>query len=125
MTGTSFKEIIYSDAFKKDLKRLQKRFKTLDEDMDTFIASQLQLYHKLNIDNKGIFEIKETGFSEPTVFKAKKFACRSLKGKGVKSGIRAVYAYFREKDRIEFIEIYFKGDRENEDRERLKELTRG
>jgi len=30
-----------------------------------------------------------------------KFACRSLKGKGVQSGIRVIYAYFEEKDKIE------------------------
>jgi len=53
------------------------------------------------------------------IFKAKKIACRSLKGKGVKSGIRVIYAYFESDDRIELIEIYYKGDKENEDRERI------
>jgi hypothetical protein len=51
---------------------------------------------------------------------AKKFACKSLKGKGAKSGIRIIYAYFEQEDTIEFIEIYFKGDKENEDKERIK-----
>jgi hypothetical protein len=55
----------------------------------------------------------------PKIYKAKKFACRSLKGKGVQSGIRVIYAYFEEKDKIELIEIYYKGDKENEDRERI------
>jgi hypothetical protein len=30
-----------------------------------------------------------------------------------------IYAYFEEQDRIELIEIYFKGDKESEDRERI------
>jgi len=30
-----------------------------------------------------------------------------------------IYAYFEEADRIELIEIYYKGDKENEDRERI------
>jgi hypothetical protein len=30
-----------------------------------------------------------------------------------------IYAYFEEKDRIELVEIYYKGDKENEDRERI------
>ena len=53
------------------------------------------------------------------IYKAKKFACRSLKGKGVQSGIRVIYAYFEKEDKIELIEIYYKGDKENEDRERI------
>jgi hypothetical protein len=34
-----------------------------------------------------------------------------LKGKGVQSGIRAISAYHKDEDRIEFIEIYYKGTR--------------
>jgi hypothetical protein len=52
----------------------------------------------------------------------KKFACKSLKGKGVQSGIRIIYSYFEKDDRIEFVEIYYKGDKENDDRERIKRL---
>jgi len=37
----------------------------------------------------------------------------------VDSGIRVIYAYWEDKDRIEFVEIYFKGDKKNEDRDRL------
>lgn len=57
----------------------------------------------------------------PSVYKAKKFACRSLKGKGVNSGIRIIYAYFENEDRIELVEIYYKGDKENENRDRILE----
>ena len=46
----------------------------------------------------------------------------SLKGKGVNSGIRVIYAYFNEEDKIVFIEIYYKGDKENEDKERIVEF---
>jgi hypothetical protein len=53
------------------------------------------------------------------IFKAKKFACRSLKGKGVASGIGVIYAYFEQEDVIELVEIYYKGEKENEDRNRL------
>ena len=47
-------------------------------------------------------------------------ATSSLKGKGAHSGIRVIYAYFEEKDRVELIEIYYKGDKENEERERIE-----
>lgn len=39
--------------------------------------------------------------------------------KGVHSGIRIIYAYHEVEDRIELIEIYFKGDKENEEKERI------
>ena len=51
--------------------------------------------------------------------KAKKFACKSLKGKGAASGIRIIYAYYEEEDIFEFIEIYSKSNKANEDRDRI------
>jgi len=33
--------------------------------------------------------------------------------------MRIVYAFFEQEDKIELIEIYYKSDRENEDRERI------
>jgi len=53
------------------------------------------------------------------VIKVKKIACRSLKGRGVNSGLRVVYAYYKEEQKIVFVEIYHKGEKENVDRERI------
>jgi len=105
--------------FKKDIKELARRFPTLKEDLRVFIKRQLKTSHKLKIDNKGVFRIQGLGINYPKIYKAKKFACKSLKGKGVFSGIRVIYAYWEKEDVIEFIEIYYKGDKENEDRERI------
>jgi hypothetical protein len=116
----TFKQIKRFPPFKKDLKKLLKRFRTLEDDLKIFISTQLKLFHKIKEDNDGIKQIKGLEKEYPEVFKAKKFACKSLKGKGAKSGIRIIYAYFEQEDTIEFIEIYFKGDKENEDKERIK-----
>ena len=115
---------IFSDVrrlagFEKDLKKLSKRFRTLKEDLKTFVDNQLKLYHKLGIDNRGCVRISDIGISYPEIYKARKFACKSLKGKGAASGIRVIYAYYKKEDIIEFIEIYYKGDKENEDRSRI------
>jgi len=88
-------------------------------DLDTFIQTELGLYHKLKIDNGGIFQIPRLNIDHPKIFKAKKFACRALKNKGVQSGIRVIYAYFEQDDKIDLIEIYYKGDKANEDRQRI------
>ena len=114
-----FNEICRLPEFETDLRKLLKRFKTLEDDLKIFIEKQLNLYHKLKIDNKGIFRIIDLHLGSPIIYKAKKFTCRSLKGKGVQSGIRVIYAYFEEEDKIELVEIYYKGDKGNEDRERI------
>ncbi len=114
-----FDEVKRLVEFEKDLKKLLRKFRTLEEDLETFIQNQLNLYHKLRIDNKGIFPISDLGISYPKIYKAKKFACRSLKGKGIASGIRVIYAYFEQEDAIELVEIYYKGEKENEDRNRV------
>lgn len=114
-----FKQIEQLDKFKKDLKKLLKRFPSLEDDLDSLVNAQLTAYHKFNVDNYGIFRVENVSIHNPKIFKVKKFACKSLKGKGVHSGIRVIYAYFTVEDRIEFIEIYYKGDQENEDKERI------
>lgn len=114
-----FNEIIYLPEFEKDKKKLLKRFRTIDEDIVTFINVQLKLFHKLGVDNNSMEHISDLGIFEPKVYKVKKFACRALKGKGVQSGIRIIYGYFEKDDKIEFVEIYYKGDKENEDRKRI------
>lgn len=119
---TIFKQIKRTPEFSRDFKTLLKRFRSLEEDLRVFIDVQLCLYHKHGVDNQGIVPISGLEIHTPKIFKGRKFACKSLKGKGARSGIRVIYAYFQEKGLIEFIEIYYKGDQENEDRERIANL---
>ncbi|MCX6582315.1 MAG: hypothetical protein NT166_19255 [Candidatus Aminicenantes bacterium] len=118
---TIFKQIKNTDLFDKDLKKLLKRFRSLEDDLEVFIDIQLKLFHKIKQDNGGIKQITGLKKEYPRVYKATKFACKSLKGKGGKSGLRLIYAYFEKEDIIEFIEMYYKGDQENEDSDRIKE----
>jgi len=102
--------------FKKDEKSLLKRFKTLNDDLNT-VKKVLEILpderspFSFRIDHLGI---------ETCVIKVRKIASKSLKGKGVNSGLRLIYAYFEEEARIVLIEIYHKSDKENEDRDRIK-----
>jgi len=114
-----FHEINRLPEFKKDMRKLGKRFRTLEDDLKIFIKTELNLRHKVKKNNKGIFPISGLRIENPKIYKAKKFACRSLKGKGVQSDIRVIYVYFKEQDKIELIEIYYKGDKEKEDRKRI------
>ena len=110
------------NEFDREFKKLLKRFKTLDEDLNNFIKFQLNLTHKLNIiEKKNIVRISNLNIDSPKIYKARRFACKSLKGKGARSGIRIIYAYYEENDIIEFIEIYHKAKKANEDRDRIIE----
>jgi hypothetical protein len=114
-----FKQITTIPEFEKDLKKLMKRFSSLEEDLRMFIKVAMNAFHKQKIDSRAIFHISDLGIRSPKIFKAEKFACKALKGKGAQSGIRVIYVYHEEEDWIEFIEIYYKGDKESEDRERI------
>lgn len=101
--------------FKKDLKNLLKRHRTLNEDLET--GKQVL---ETSPDQRPPFSFRIDNLNLTTcVIKVKKIACKAMKGKGVNSGLRLIYAYFKEENRITFIELYFKGDKENEDRERI------
>ena len=117
-----FNEIRRLNEFDREFKKLLKRFKTLDEDLNNFIKFQLNLTHKLNIiEKKNIVRISNLNIDSPKIYKARRFACKSLKGKGARSGMRIIYAYYEENDIIEFIEIYHKAQKANEDRDRIIE----
>ena len=120
--------------FGKDKKKLVKKYRSIPEDLET-VKQVLEVMpderppFSFRINNLGI---------ETCIIKVKKIACKALKGKGVNSGLRLVYAYYNiqstetgkgdneqtgeefiAKEKIVFIELYHKSDQENEDRERI------
>ncbi|MEX0686192.1 MAG: hypothetical protein WD267_08885 [Balneolales bacterium] len=104
--------------FTKDLKKLTKRFRTLPDDGET-----LKKVLTVSPDAHPPFSMEISGLGvKSCVIKVRKIACRSLPGKGSYTGLRLVYAWFEEEEKIVFVEIYFKGDKENEDRERILEF---
>ena len=106
--------------FKKDFKKLIKHFKTLKEDLELVKKAAIELYHCHNIDNGSVFQMPGFIKEDIQIFKIKKIACKTLKGKGAKSGLRIIYAFHTKLSQVEFIEFYYKGIKENEDRDRIK-----
>lgn len=117
--------------FNKDLKALKKKYRSLDEDLNVVKKILTALP-----DSRPPFSYRIDGLGiETCVIKVKKIACKALKGKGANSGLRLVYAYFKEVDsvyeadevieekqepKIVFVELYFKGENVNEDKSRIK-----
>ena len=108
-------EISTLPEYERDLKKLFKRYITLYEDMD-----EVKAILKKKSDARPPFSYRVEGLGINTcVIKVKKIACKALKGRGVNSGFRLVYAWFEEEKKIVFVELYFKGDKEGEDRDRI------
>ena len=109
-----------TEEFTRDFKKLLKKFLSLAEDLEVNKQYRIELFHCKEIDSRSIFEIQGVGNTvELKFFKVKKFQCKSLKGRGAKSGIRIVYAYFPIEKKVVFIEIYFKANQDNENRQRI------
>jgi len=107
----SFKE---TPEFLKEHKHYLKKYKTLDSDLLNFkkVISSLprgtgKHFNVITISN------------EVVIIKAR-FFCRCLK----RSSLRIIYAYCEKQETVDFIQIYFKGDKEDEDRERIKEYLK-
>src|SRR3989338_3645058 len=109
-----------TEEFQKDLKKLLKKYRSLEEDLELAKIAAIELFHLQKINNLSVFPIPGFCTEEVLICKLKKFACKALKGRGSKSGIRVIYAFHVKSLRVDFIEIYFKADQENEDQERIK-----
>ncbi|MEK7175271.1 MAG: hypothetical protein AAB693_00495 [Patescibacteria group bacterium] len=117
-----------TQEFDRDFKRLLKKFRSLKVDLEMVKLATIEPYHVgvlkdgalEKTDSNAIFEIPNFCSDELKICKIKKFACKALKGRGVQSGIRVIYAYYILTNTVDFIEIYFKGESENEDKEKIK-----
>lgn len=108
-----------AQEFQKNFKKLSKKFKTLENDL-------LEFKKILNTSPLGIGKhfnvLTKSGYI--CIIKAR-FFCQSLK----KKDLRIIYAYIEnhqivEMIGIEFIELYFKGSKEKEDKKRIKEYLK-
>jgi len=94
--------------FEKQFSRLIRKYRTLEEDLITAQIASIELLHLRNIDNHGIKLIPGFDSEKVKIYKIKKFACKTLKGRGVNSGIRVIYAFYPKILLIEYLEIYYK-----------------
>lgn len=101
--------------FEKEFKKLAKKYKSLPKDLQQF----KQIVSVVPLGNSKHFHVI-TQTNNVKIVKAR-FFCQYLKG----TSLRLIYAYFEKEQKIEFIEICFKGDKENEDRKRIVDYVHG
>ena len=97
--------------FEKERKRLARKFRSLSEDLQEF--QNVVSVAPLGTGKKHFAIIAQS--ERVNIVKARLF-CRYLKG----SSLRVIYAYCEQDERIEFLEIYFKGDKETEDHDLVR-----
>lgn len=100
--------------FDKEFRRLLKKYRSLEKDLSVF-KNALELFPTGQSNNSEIVYSSEN----IKIIKTRLF-CRHLKG----STLRLIYAYHKAQNKICFIEIYYKGDKENEDRQRYQTYLR-
>lgn len=98
----------------KECKQLVRKYRSLSDDLQEF----RNVVSVAPLGNSKHFNIV-TQTESVKIVKAR-FFCRYLKG----SSLRVIYAFIEDQKRIEFIEIYPKNKKENEDRERIKQYLK-
>ena len=106
--------------FEKDFKNLLKRFRTLESDFEIFKKYTIEIFYEHNVPTTAFVPIEGFCGEKYIPNKVRKFACKSLPGRGSQSGIRIIFVWQKKIRTITFVEIYFKGDKPEEDRGRLK-----
>lgn len=101
--------------FQKEFKRLENKYPSLSSDLIRF-KDLINDFPTGMGKNFSIIHSRE----EVKIIKAR-LACKSLKDRS----IRLICAYHKDKIEFMYIELYFKGEKENEDRERIKRYLEG
>jgi hypothetical protein len=100
--------------FSKEFKDKAKKYLSLSRDLDMF----KRVVSEVPLGNGKHFTII-TIYNDIKIIKARLF-CEYLS----KSSLRIIYSYKKQENLIEFLELYFKGDKENENRERIKDYLK-
>ncbi|MHB8071493.1 MAG: hypothetical protein ACYDHF_06040 [Candidatus Cryosericum sp.] len=124
-----FRSIPRLPEFDGDLKRLKKRYPSLDGDLDVLTRA---LYVWLHIQGKpgqscGDRYVVMSGYSTNIgccLYKIRHMACAAIPGKGSQTGLRVVCAYWPGSDTLEFIQLYFKADSGLEDQKRIRNYVK-
>lgn len=105
---------LYLPEFEKEFKKLSKKYPTLVSDLEDI--KPILLTCPTGIGKNFIIIRDVLGIK---IVKAK-IHCESLRSRKV----RLIYSYDEEKIEFMYIEIYAKGNKENEDRQRIEEYLK-
>ena len=99
-----------TSEFEKELRRLSAKFRSLFKDLERF--EKVLTVNPTGIGKNFTIIYRQEGLD---IVKAR-VACKSLRARS----LRCIYAYYKDSQCFTYIELYHKGEKENEDRERIK-----
>jgi tRNA A37 threonylcarbamoyladenosine biosynthesis protein TsaE len=100
--------------FERELKKLSKKYPSISSDINDIKSILLDCPTGIG---KNFIIIKS--LDNVKIIKAK-IHCESLRSRT----IRLIYSYRKDKIEFMYLEVYFKGDKENEDRERIEDYLK-
>ncbi len=100
--------------FERELKRLSKKYQSLQQDLKDLE----DVLRTLPTGSGKNFTILH--FSEKVTLVKTRLACKTLRDRSM----RVIYTYHNNTVTFVYIEIYFKGNKENEDRERIAQYLK-
>lgn len=100
--------------FEKEFSKLSKKYPSLIDDLKKF-----ERFISLNPVGAGVNFVTIYHVGEIRIVKSR-LACKSLR----KRSMRVIYAFHDDSVIFVYIELYFKGDKENEDSERIKQYIK-
>jgi mRNA-degrading endonuclease RelE of RelBE toxin-antitoxin system len=108
--------ISHTEKFNKDLKHLSKKYKTLEKDFEILIQA-------ICVEPKGDGAKHWnliTSVGDRYFFKIR-MMCRSVRG----ADFRVIYMFDGKNIELLFIEMYYKGEKENNDQTRIDDIIKG
>lgn len=100
------------DEFKKEFKRLKKKYISLEDDIGNL--KEVLVQFPKGTGSRHWNKLKE--LQECFMFKTR-MMCRSVRG----AAFRIIYFFDEKNNKIVFIEVYYKSEQINEDKKRVKE----
>ena len=113
-------QFVFDQKFTKEFKKLAKKYKTLDQDLETFQKLVIKLLEIIIISSTNHHAILYRDDTQTVFVLKSRLQCRALK----RSSLRVIYVYKKKKQQIIFLEIYFKGDKETEDTARWQRFLK-
>jgi len=109
---------LQTDSFQKDFKKLSKKYQTLKDDFEYFaeVIADNPTGEGAGLRSDCITRVPEKNVA----FYKARMMCRTVRG----SSFRVIYMHDTKNVTLLFIEIYFKGTKENNDMERINEICR-
>ena len=111
-------EIVRTEEFSRDLKKLKKKYNSLDDDMKVF-EKALKCFSQNPIPETVRIAGLGEKYAKYPIYKVKSFRCRALQGKGSRSGMRIIFHLDEAQDKVFLIQIYHKSTTKNHDIRRI------